>query len=103
MSAGSGEDAEHVSVPYRTHFIEGHDARADRLCVLLDGHAGPHAHFRDRRIVDEHIEPAKFAPNTLCRGDDGGLIRNVELDCAGVRPNLPGRSLAALEITRPDP
>src|SRR5260370_23094114 len=36
------------------------------------------------------------------RGGDRSLIRHIELERACVRPNLLGRSLAALEIARPD-
>src|SRR5260370_4228819 len=36
------------------------------------------------------------------RGGDRSLIRHIELERAGVRPTLVGRSLAAREIARPD-
>ena len=98
----NGEDAEHVGLPHRAHFIEGHVARAGRLGVLRDGHARQLTRIRDGRVVDEHVEAAKLLADALRRGGDRSLIRHVELERAGVRPNLLGRSLAALEIARPD-
>src|SRR5229473_7438755 len=56
----------------------------------------------DGRVVDEHVEAAKFLADALRRSGDRSLIRHVELERASVRPNLLGRSLAAREIARPD-
>jgi hypothetical protein len=68
----------------------------------LDGLAGLLIRIRDGCVLDEQIEAAKLAANALRRGGDRSLIRHVELERAGVRPNLLGRSLAALGIARPD-
>ncbi len=97
-----GEDAEHVGLPHRAHFIEGHVARAGCFCVLLDGLAGQPVRVRDGCVLDEHVETAKLLANALRRGGDRSLNRHVELERVGVRPDLPGRGLAALEIARPD-
>ncbi len=58
--------------------------------------------MRDGGVVDEDIEPAKLLADALRRGGDRSLIRHVELERAGVRPNLLRRGLAAFEIARPD-
>lgn len=36
--------------------------------------------MRDARVVHEHVEAAKLAPDTFCRGGDRGLIGNTKLD-----------------------
>jgi hypothetical protein len=71
---GNGDDVEYVGREDRVQFIEGHDAGAGRLSELLDGHARQPSRMRNGRVVDEHVEAAQFAPNALCRGDDGVLI-----------------------------
>ena len=58
--------------------------------------------IRDGRVVDEHVEAAKLLADALRRGGDRSLIRHVELERVGVRPDLLGRGLAPLEIARPD-
>jgi hypothetical protein len=52
--------------------------------------------------LDEHVKAAKFLADALRRSGDRRLVRHVELERAGVRPDLPGRGLAAYEIARPD-
>ncbi len=98
----NGEDTEHVGLPNRAHFIEGRVARAGYLSVLLEGHAALSC-IRDGRVLDEYVEAAKLLADALCRGGDRSPIRHVELERNGARPNLPSRSLAALEdcATRP--
>jgi hypothetical protein len=64
--------------------------------------ARPQSRIRDGRVVDEHVEAAKLVADALRRGGDRSLIRHIELERMGVRPNLLGRGLAALEIARPD-
>jgi hypothetical protein len=70
--------------------------------MLPYGHAGQLTRIRDSRVVDEHVEAAKLLADALRRRGDRSLIRHVELEGACVRPNLLGRTLAALEIARPD-
>src|ERR1700733_16209251 len=52
------------------------------------------------------LTSASRRPNSsrmrLRRGGDRSLIRHVELERMGVRPDLLGRSLAARKIARPD-
>jgi hypothetical protein len=48
--------------------------------------------------LDEHVKTAKFLANAPRRGADRSLIRHVELQRIGVRPNLLGRGYATLEI-----
>src|SRR4029077_3676058 len=86
----------------RAHFIDGHVARAGQLNVLRDRHAGELTRVRNSRIVDEHVETAKLLADALRRRGDRSRIRHVELKRPGVRPNLLGRSLAALKIARTD-
>jgi hypothetical protein len=73
----NGEDAEPVGLPHCAHFIEGHMARAKRLCLLRGGLAGQHSCIRDRRVVDEHLEAAKLLADALRHGDNGVLICDV--------------------------
>jgi hypothetical protein len=55
----NGEDAEHVGLPHRPHFIEGRVARAGRLSVLRHGHAARQfTRIRDSHVVDQHVEAA---------------------------------------------
>ena len=94
----SSEDAEHVGVPHRAHFIEGHVARAGRGCVLRDGLAGKLTRIRDRRVLDEHVEAAELGPNPLRRGGDRSRVCHIELERVGVRADSPGGGLAELQI-----
>ena len=51
-------------------------------------------------FVHEHVETTQFAADASCRGGDGCLICDIELDRAGVSVDGRGGSLAALEIAR---
>jgi hypothetical protein len=64
--------------------------------------AGQLVRIRDRRVLDEHVEATKLTANARRCGGDRSLICHVELKSVGVGPNLLGRDLAALEITRPN-
>jgi ligand-binding sensor domain-containing protein len=50
--------------------------------------------------LDKHVEEAKLAANALCRGGDRSLICHIELEGAGIWPNLPGRGFATLKVAR---
>src|SRR5580700_3348440 len=67
-----------------------------------DGLSGKLTRIRDRSIVHEHVKPSKLLADALRCGGDRGLIRHVEMERVGVRPNLFGRGFAALEIARPN-
>ena len=54
--------------------------------------------MRDARVVDEHVETAEFVPDALCGGGDGGLIRDVELEGAGIRSDALRGRLPMLEV-----
>ncbi len=88
--------------PHRAHFIERYDARTVGLGVILDGLAAPPAGVGDRRVLHEDVEAAELVANARRRGGDRGVIRHVELERVGVRADLLGRGLPALEIARPD-
>jgi Bacterial regulatory proteins, tetR family len=75
---------------------------AGQFSVLRDGLARQLTRIRDGRVIDEHVEAAKLLADALRRRGDRSMIRHIELERACVRPNLLRRSLAALEIARPD-
>jgi hypothetical protein len=58
--------------------------------------------MRDGRVVHQHVETAELVPDALCRGGDGGLIRDVELKGAGVRSDALRGRLPTLDVARPD-
>ena len=58
--------------------------------------------MRDAGVVDEHVETAELVPDALRGGGDGGLIRDVELERAGIRSDALRGRLAMLEVARPD-
>src|SRR5882724_4037779 len=60
------------------------NAQAARLGNLLKRPSGL-ARMRDGRVVHEHVQTAELLPDVLRRGGDRGLIRDVELEGAGVR------------------
>jgi hypothetical protein len=70
-----GDDAEHVRLEHRAHLVERRDACAARFHNILER---PDRFSRTRysRIVHEHVETAELLPDALCRGGDGGLIRD---------------------------
>jgi hypothetical protein len=96
-----GDDAEHVRLEHRAHLVERCDAWAARLPDLLERPARL-TRVRYARVVDEHIETAELAADALCRGGDGILIRDVELEGAGIRSDALRGRLPFLEIARPD-
>jgi hypothetical protein len=96
-----GDDAEHVRLEHRAHLVERRDARAARLRDLLERPAQL-SRMRDARVVHEHVETAELVPDALCRGGNGGLIRDVELKGAGIRSDALRGRLPMLEAARPD-
>src|SRR6266511_3411437 len=97
----NGDDAEHVRLEHRANLVERRDARALRLHHLLERPARL-SRMRDGRVVHQHVETAELVPDALCRGGDGGLIRDVELEGAGIRSDALRGSLPTLEVARPD-
>src|SRR6185437_8868447 len=79
--------AEDIRLEDGAHLVKRRDARAARLHNLRERPAWL-ARLRDAGVVDEHVETPEFFPDALGCGGDGGLIRNVELDGAGVRSVL---------------
>jgi hypothetical protein len=47
-------------------------------------------------------ESAELVPDALCRGGDGGLVRDVELEGTGIRSDALRGRLPMLEVARPD-
>ena len=95
------DDAEHVRLEHRAHLVERRDAQAARLRYLLKRFARL-SRMRDARVVHEHVETAELVPNALCRSGDGGLIRDVELEGAGIRSDALRGRFPMLEVARPD-
>jgi hypothetical protein len=56
--------------------------------------------IRNAREVPEYVKTAELVPDVLCRGGDRGLIRDVELEGAGIRSNALRRRLPMLEVAR---
>jgi len=56
----------------------------------------------DARIVDKDVETAKFLSDALCRGSNGGLLRDVELECAGILSDAFCGILPSFKGARPD-
>jgi len=56
------------------------------------------ARVRDRRVVDEHIEPAELAADAVRRGGDRRAVGHVELERARVALDRRGRLLSAREV-----
>jgi len=48
------------------------------------------------------MRPARRVSDALCRGCDGALIRDLELEGAGIRSVALRGRLSALEVARPD-
>jgi len=96
-----GDAAEHVRLEHRAHLVERRNARAARFPDLLERPARL-SRVRDGRVVHQHVETAELVPDALCRGGDGGLIRDVELEGAGIRSNALRGRLPTLEVARPD-
>ena len=92
-----GDDAEHVRLEHRAHLVERHDARAARLSRL-----SRLSRMRDACVVHQHVETAEFVPDALCLGGDGGLIRDVGLEGAGIRSDALRGRLPIFEVARPD-
>src|SRR6266849_7386192 len=95
-----GDDAEHVRLEHRAHLVERRDARPGRLRDLLERPARLSS-MRDARVVHQHVETAELVPDALCRGGDGGLIRDVELEGAGIRSDALRGRLPILDVARP--
>jgi hypothetical protein len=92
-----GDDAEYVRLEHRSHLVQRRDARAARTHHLLERPARL-SRMRDGCVVHEHIETAELVPDPLCRGGDGGLIRDVELEGAGIRSDALRGRLSMVEI-----
>jgi len=58
--------------------------------------------MRDGRVVHEHVQTAELLPDALRRGGDRGLIRDVELEGAGVRSDVFRGRFPVLKVARPD-
>jgi len=95
------DDAEHVRLEHSAHFVEGHDAQAARLGNLLKRPSGL-ARMRDGRTVREHVETAELLPDAFRRGGDRELIRDVELEGAGIRSDAFRGRFPVLKVARPD-
>jgi hypothetical protein len=52
-------------------------------------------------VVHEHVQTAELVPDALCRSGDGGLIRDVELEGAGVRSDALRGRFPILEVRDP--
>jgi hypothetical protein len=58
--------------------------------------------MRDARVVHEQVETAELLSEALCGGGNGGLIRDVELEGAGIRSDALRGRLPMFEVARPD-
>src|ERR1700677_4214033 len=58
--------------------------------------------MRNARIVHDHAKTAKLVPDALRRGGDGVLIRDVELEGAGIQSDGLRCRLPTLEVACPD-
>ena len=96
-----GDDAKHVRLEHRAHLLERRDARAARLHDLLERPARL-SRMRDGRVVHQDVETAELVPDALCRGGDGGPIRDVELERASIRSDALRGRLPRPEVARPD-
>jgi hypothetical protein len=96
-----GDHAEHVRLEHRAHLVERRDACATHLHDLFERPAR-FTRMRDARVVHEHVEMAELVPNALCRGNDRGLIRDVELESAGIGSDALRGRFPMLEIARSD-
>ena len=56
--------------------------------------------MRDARVVHEHVETAELLPDALCRGGGGGLIRDIELERAGIGSDGLRGLIPMLEVAR---
>lgn len=64
-------------------------------------HPSPHR-YRSHARCPQHVETAEFVPEALCRSCDGILIRDLELEGAGIRSDAPPARLHMLEVARSD-
>jgi hypothetical protein len=99
---GDGDDAVHVGLEHRVDLVEGCDAQAAGLHDLFQRSVFGHGRVRDAGIVDEHVEPVELVPDALRCGGDGGLVGDVELDCASIPADAFRGRLSVLEVARPD-
>ena len=87
---GDGDDAEHSRLEHRAHLVERRDARLSRL-----------SRMRDACVAHQRVETAELGWDALCRGGDGGLIRDVELESADMHSDALRDRLPIFKVARP--